>query len=208
MKATCVIPAYNEEKTIGKIIDVVKNINLIEKIIVVSDGSSDNTADIAKERGAHVIELEKNLGKGAAVKVGIENSESDVILLLDADLIGLKEKHVYDLLLPIFSDEADMTIGVFVNGRFATDLAQKIAPFLSGQRGVKKDILNKIDKIDITKYGIEIALTKYAKKYNYRVRNVELPDLTHIMKEEKLGFKEGFKARLRMYKDIIRCLRI
>ncbi|MCX7903658.1 MAG: glycosyltransferase family 2 protein [Caloramator sp.] len=208
MKVSCIIPAYNEEKTIASIIDTVKKVNLINEIIVVSDGSTDKTASIAKKAGATVIELPENMGKGAAVKIGIENSQNDIVMLLDADLIGLKENHVIDLLLPVINDEADMTVGIFVNGRLTTDLAQKIAPFLSGQRVLKKYIFNNIDNIEYTKYGIEVALTRYLRKNNFRVKNVELKDLTHIMKEEKLGFKEGFKARMKMYRDIIKTLKM
>lgn len=208
MKAVCIIPAYNEERTIADVINAAKKVDLIEKIIVVSDGSTDNTAKIARECGAEVIELEINRGKGAAIKAGVDNTNANVLLLLDADLIGLTENHIIDLLLPVLKDEADMSIGIFSSGRFTTDLAQKVAPQLSGQRAIKKDVLSKINNIDITRYGVEIALTKSVEKEGYRVKNVELKDLTHIMKEEKLGLRKGFAARMRMYWDIIRCLKM
>lgn len=164
MKVSCIIPAYNEEKTIASIIDTVKRVNEVNEIIVVSDGSTDATAIVAKQAGAKVIELQENMGKGAAVKIGIENAKNDIVMLLDADLIGLNEQHVLDLLLPVLNDEADMTVGIFVNGRLTTDLAQKIAPFLSGQRVLKKHIFYNIDNIEFTKYGIEVALTRYLRK--------------------------------------------
>lgn len=208
MNVSCIIPAYNEEKTIASIIYTVKRVNEVNEIIVVSDGSTDTTAIVAKQAGAKVIELQENMGKGAAVKIGIENAKNDIVMLLDADLIGLNEQHVLDLLLPVLNDEADMTVGIFVNGRLTTDLAQKIAPFLSGQRVLKKHIFCNIDNIEFTKYGLEVALTRYLRKNNFRVKNVELPDLTHIMKEEKLGFKEGFKARMKMYRDIIKTFKM
>ncbi|WP_057978248.1 glycosyltransferase [Caloramator mitchellensis] len=208
MKAVCIIPAYNEEKTIADVIDVVKSVDIINKVIVVSDGSTDNTATIARNHGAIVYELKENKGKGAAVKIGVDNADSELILLLDADLIGLTKEHVVDLLNPVLRDEADMTIGIFAKGRFATDLAQFVAPHLSGQRAVKKEIITKINNIDITRYGIEVALTKSVEREGYRVVNVELKDLTHIMKEEKLGFRKGFAARMKMYWDILRCLKM
>ncbi|WDU84034.1 hypothetical protein [Caloramator sp. Dgby_cultured_2] len=58
-------------------------------------------------------------------------------MLLDADLIGLNEQHVLDLLLPVLNDEADMTVGIFVNGRLTTDLAQKSPLFIRAE-GIKK----------------------------------------------------------------------
>jgi glycosyltransferase involved in cell wall biosynthesis len=206
MSVVAIIPAYNEEKTIGGVLETLKKVDLINNIIVVSDGSTDKTVEVAKKFGVDVLELKENLGKGGALKAGIEKAKGKVVLFLDADLIGLKENHVRDLILPVLDDEADMTIGIFDRGRVATDLAQKIAPFLSGQRAVNRKVLNDISNLEITRYGVEIALTKYVESSNLRVRKVFLKDLTHIMKEEKMGLLKGFTERMRMYMDIIRCL--
>lgn len=207
MRIDCIIPAYNEEKTIGEVIDVVKQVEIINNIIVVNDGSMDSTSSIAKNKAVRVIDMDINKGKGAAIKEGLKSTDADIILLLDADLIGLTKKHIIDLLQPVIKDEADMSIGIFNSGRFATDLAQVVAPHLSGQRAIKKFVLNSLDNMDMTRYGIEVALTKHVSKNGFRVKNVELKDMTHVMKEEKLGFKKGFKARMKMYIDILRCLK-
>lgn len=204
MEIAAVIPAYNEEKRIAQVVDIVSKHNLITETIVVSDGSEDDTALVAKRAGARVIELEENIGKGGAMKVGIEHNSAEIILLLDADLIGLSEEHIYKLVNPIIIDEVDMTVGVFTEGRVATDLAQKITPFLSGQRGVKRQILQKISDLDVTRFGVEIALNKYAQENEVEVKEVILEDLTHVMKEEKFGVWKGFWARVRMYWDIIK----
>jgi len=208
MNICAIIPAYNEEKTIGQIIDTLKKVDIINEIIVVSDGSEDNTAQIAGEHQATVIELPKNMGKGAAIKAGVEASKGDVLLFLDADLIGLKEMHVKKLLEPVIRDECDMTIGVFNKGRISTDLAQVLTPHLSGQRAVKRSIIDKIEQIELTGYGIEIALTKFAKKYNIRVKEIKMDNMTHITKEEKYGVAEGFVKRLKMYWQIYKGLRL
>lgn len=206
MSVVAIIPAYNEEKTIGGVLETLKKVDLINNIIVVSDGSTDKTVEVAKKFGVDVLELKENLGKGGALKAGIEKAKGKVVLFLDADLIGLKENHVRDLILPVLDDEADMTVGIFDRGRVATDLAQKIAPFLSGQRAVNRKVLNDISNLEITRYGVEIALTKYVESSNLRVKKVVLKDLTHIMKEEKMGLLKGFTERMRMYMDIIKCL--
>lgn len=206
MKITCIIPAYNEEKTIGNIIKCLKGIEYIDDIIVVSDGSVDSTADISKSLGVRTIELKNNRGKGAALVTGIENSDGDIFIFLDADLIGLNKSHIEKLLFPVLNDETDMTIGLFNNGRFTTDLAQKVAPNLSGQRALKRKIIQDIDKLHMTRYGIEIAITKLAEREHYRFTPVKLEKLTHIMKEEKLGFGKGFAERMKMYWQIIRCM--
>ncbi|WHE08137.1 glycosyltransferase family 2 protein [Thermoanaerobacterium thermosaccharolyticum] len=202
-----IIPAYNEEKNIKNVLNVLKKINIIDEIIVVNDGSTDDTEKVVSLFEVKLINLRTNLGKGAAVKRGIQAANGDFLVLLDADLIGFTPEHFNKLVKPVLENNCDMTVGVFSSGRKRTDLAQKIAPFLSGQRALKKDLFIEFinDKdIDILKYGIEVALTKYAKEKHLRVQHVQLENMTHIMKEEKLGFIKGFKARLRMYKDILK----
>lgn len=206
MNVTAVIPAYNEEQTIAGVVNCIKGIDKIQKVIVVSDGSTDRTAEIARECGADVIELNENIGKGGAIKAGINECGTEIILFLDADLIGLKGKHVLDLIEPVIDNKTDMTIGIFKNGRMVTDLAQKVTPYLSGQRAIKKSIIDKIPNIDITRYGVEVALTKYVEKSSARVMEVDLPDMTHVTKEEKLGLIKGVHARIKMYWDIVKIL--
>lgn len=202
-----IIPAYNEEKNIKNVLNVLKKINIIDEIIVVNDGSTDDTEKVVSLFEVKLINLRTNLGKGAAVRRGIQAANGDFLVLLDADLIGFTPEHFNKLVKPVLENNCDMTVGVFSSGRKRTDLAQKIAPFLSGQRALKKDsFMDFINDsgVDILKYGIEVALTKYAKEKHLRVQHVQLENMTHIMKEEKLGFIKGFRARLRMYKDILK----
>ncbi len=206
MKVSAVIPAYNEEKTIGHITRVLASIPYITEIIVVDDGSEDHTAWVAEANGAKVISLPKNIGKGGAMMVGVRNSVGEIILFLDADLIGLTTKHVMDLVEPVIMGHAEMTVGVFEHGRVATDLAQYLAPFLSGQRVVKREILEQISDLEATRFGVEMALNRYVAEHGLTVHEIILSDMSHIMKEEKLGFFKGFSARLRMYWEIAKYL--
>jgi len=205
MRIKALIPAFNEEKTIGNIIDILNTIPRIDEVIVVDDGSTDNTQQEAESRNAKVIKLDENRGKGAALQEGISKIDTEIILLLDGDLIGLKDTHIYKLINPLLADEADMTIGVFKKGRGLTDLAQVVSPKLSGQRAIKLSELKKIKSLDKKGFGVEIALNKHFKDKN-RVKKVPLKELTHVMKEEKMGFVEGAKARSKMYLDIIKSI--
>ena len=80
-----------------------------------------------------MVELLYNVGKGGALHQGLMNASSDVVLLLDADLIGLTPQHVIDLVEPVMAQEADVAIGIFEDGRFATDFAQKLLLFSRGR---------------------------------------------------------------------------
>jgi len=206
MRITAIIPAYNEAKRIEQVIAPALNTDILSNIIVVDDGSEDLTSDVVSKYDVDLIKMAKNSGKSAAVKEGIKfcNGKSDIILLLDADLIGLTPEHIKSLIFPVLEEKFDMTIGIFKSGRYVTDLAQIIAPNLSGQRAMKSNVANEILTLDIRGYGIEVALSKLIKKNNLKSKNIVLENVTHMTKEEKVGLTKGAIWRIKMYKDIVR----
>jgi len=205
MRVAAIIPAYNEGPRIASVLDVVRASPLVDEIIVVDDGSDDDTAEVARAHGANVIRLGENTGKGGAVARGLEATLGDVILFLDADLIGLTVDHVNALIEPVCSGEADMTIGIFGNGRTATDLAQALTPWLSGQRAIKRSVLEGLE-LDISRFGVEAVLTRHAKESGLKAVDVKLPRLTHVMKEEKMGTVKGMASRARMYWEVLKSI--
>ncbi len=205
MKVAAIIPAYNEEKTISNVLAALKSSSSVDDIIVVSDGSEDRTVEAASAYdNVIIIEILENRGKGGAVKAGLDRCKAEIILILDADLIGLTEDHIEALLKPVLAGETLMSIGIFEKGRATTDIAQKMAPFLSGQRALKRELLENISGLDLSRFGIEVALHKYVDENNIRTVEIPLPDLSHVMKEEKLGFWKGLMARTKMYWEIFK----
>lgn len=206
MRTVAIIPAYNEEKTIGISVAAAKGSRHIDDVFVVNDGSCDRTSQVAREAGATVIEMGNNRGKGAALQLGLQSTASDIIVFLDADLIGLTTTHVDALVLPVLEGEVDMTLGVFDGGRRSTDLAQKITPFLTGQRAVRRQVLQELPNIEELGFGVEVALTRYVKAHGVPYCEVILSEVSQVMKEEKFGLIDGITRRLRMYWDIVRTL--
>ncbi|MCL6595355.1 MAG: glycosyltransferase family 2 protein [Firmicutes bacterium] len=204
--AAAVIPAYNEEATIGPIVEVLCATPSLSEVVVVSDGSEDRTAEVARRAGARVIELPFNMGKGAAMREGLRATTAEVVVFLDADLVGLTSEHVAALLEPVLRGQREMSIGLFEGGRALTDLAQAITPNLSGQRAVRRRLLEQVQDIDAARFGVEIALTRYLKRAGIEPEEVILRNVTHRTKEEKLGLVKGFAARMRMYWEIVRYL--
>jgi len=106
-----VMPAYNEEITVGSV--VLKTRKYVDKVIVIDDGSRDDTASVAEEAGALVIRNERNLGKGESIRRALKmlkGSEVDVVVLLDAD--GQHDPDdIPKVVKPILEGEADMVIG-------------------------------------------------------------------------------------------------
>ncbi|MFC1702918.1 glycosyltransferase family 2 protein [Patescibacteria group bacterium] len=102
LPAAAVIPAFNEEKTIGNVVRTLVSSGFFDEVIVISDGSSDRTVDVAKEAGATLVhEMPKNSGKGAAMGHGVMHTDLPVICFFDADLKGLTTEHARLILDPV-----------------------------------------------------------------------------------------------------------
>ncbi len=206
MKVSAIVPAYNEAGRIEAVIYPLKQAVHVEEIIVVDDGSTDDTTNVARSLGVHVVELPRNVGKAAALDHGVSRAKNDVFLFLDADLVGLRPDHIDRLIQRYEEKQLDMIVGVFKNGRLNTDIAHSIAPYLSGQRVLNRTLWNRLRKSGKLEFGVEMALTKLSLKENWAEERIFLEGVTHVMKEEKRGFSKGLRERLLMYGDILRSL--
>lgn len=183
---TCIIPAYNESSRIGQVISLLveaRKQGLINEIVVVSDGSSDDTAQVAKQAGAdHIISYLKNRGKGYAIMSGLEFVKKGDILLLDADLVNLNINHIKDLITA-----AGETAALMVVGFLGDDIRQQIAPHLSGQRIIKRELVDKIlqQKWENSRYNIEILMNRLTGKIKGKTIMIPLQGLRHTTKGKK-----------------------
>ncbi len=205
LSTAVLIPAFNEAGGVGRVVRTAVDAG-IGPVLVVDDGSDDDTAAVAEAAGARVLRLNKNIGKGGAVAAGVRAISEDVVILLDADLLGLSERHLQELADPVVSGEVDMTRGVFKGGRWSTTAAQKMLPQLNGQRAVLRNLLVELEDLASSRYGIEVVITEAARHEEWRVKDVRMEDVTQITKEEKRGFVKGAALRLKMYWDIVRAL--
>lgn len=196
------IPAYNEAARVATVVTVALASQLGE-VLVVDDGSSDATTEVARAAGARVHRLDVNQGKGAALYEGAMQLSSECIILLDADLLGLTAEHIHVLLAPVLAKEVEMARGIFTAGRWQTNFSQRIIPILNGQRALKRQDLLAIPELASSRYGVEIAITHHARKQGWRCRDVALAGVSQVMKEEKRGWLQGVRQRLGMYRDIV-----
>jgi glycosyltransferase involved in cell wall biosynthesis len=220
LRAAAIIPAYNEAGRIGDVLRAIAASRLVDEIVVVTDGCTDSTAEEARGVAARlpnlvdrsltlrVFELEANLGKGGAMVHGAHHTDAEVLLFLDADLIGLKPTHVDDLLAPMLGENpADMALGLFGatrGGLFGWWLGfchRKVAA-ITGQRAIRRDVFLAIPDLTRSRFGVEIAITRYVHAWKLRTLGVWLHDVTHPIKEEKIGLLRGMRHRLNMYCEI------
>lgn len=206
LKTAVIIPAYNEEKRIGAVLAAVLQSGAADEVIVVSDGSTDRTAQMAEMvDGVRVEVLPTNCGKGGAMLYGAKVAkDADILLFLDADLINLRPEHICALVAPLASRRAAMAIGQFKGGRGATDLSQRLVKCISGQRAIFRDLFMDVPNLDRVGFGVELAITYHVDSLGFRPEYVPLRGVTHPMKEEKLGWVMGIAARVRMYWQMLR----
>jgi glycosyltransferase involved in cell wall biosynthesis len=204
LRVAAILPAFNEEGRITPVLEAMTRAPELSEIWVVSDGSTDRTYETAAAvPGVRAIRLPENRGKGAAMTAGALLATADALLFIDADLQGLQPEHIADLVRPVLCGEAEMSVGIFHGGRFLTDLAQRLAPHISGQRCILRSSFLRARHVSELRYGVEMALYRHAQAEGLRIASVPLAGITHPMKEEKIGLLRGSVARTRMYYEVI-----
>ncbi len=189
MSVSVVIPAYNESKSVAHVIKVVKSLNIVDEVIVVNDGSSDNTAETAKKAGAIVISHSINQGKGAALKTGFKESKGDIVAFIDADLHNLSSNQIKEMISPILEGKADITKTKFKReaGRVTELTAKPLLNFffpelkfdqpLSGQFAAKRTFLNGIKFEE--DYGVDVGIVLDADVRGMKIKEVDIGKIEH-----------------------------
>jgi glycosyltransferase involved in cell wall biosynthesis len=185
-----IIPAYNEGRIIGKVIDRIKKVPVNAEIIVVDDGSQDDTEKKAIEKGAKVIKHVVNQGKGISIRDGIASANAEVVLFIDGD--GQDDPADIPKLLQAITQGADFVIGsrwigVLQEGAiskinfFVTDFITRFINLLfdanitDSQAGFRCIRKSKIKRFNLTAKGYEIETEMLIKAIKNKLRIVEVP---------------------------------
>ena len=118
------------------------------------------------------------------------------MVLLDADLNGVCPDPVDALARPIALDSVDKTLGIFKGGGIWTDLSHRLPPWVTGQRALPLERVRQLPDFSDLGYGLEATLSRFASERHWRVRTVMLQGVSHVMKEEKLGYRRALTARV------------
>ena len=186
-----VIPAYNEEATVAKVVSVARKLSYVDEVIVVDDGSTDRTVEEAENAGATVISHIMNEGKGSAIKTGFKNSHGNIVAFIDADISNFTSEKIDKIIRPILEDQTDITKTKFAreSGRVTELTAKPLLGFffpelnyeqpLSGQFAGKRSALNKIrfEK----DYGVDVGIVLDADVHGIKILEVDIGDISHDM---------------------------
>lgn len=223
VKLSILIPVYNEEKTILKVINAVKKINLNapKEIVIVDDFSTDNTGGIlrkARGKSIKVIYHKKNMGKGAAIRTALAHSTGDVISIQDADL-EYDPKNIARLAKLILDGTSDVVYGSRFLGKklrlfgkkrtplpvhwignqvltFITNIIyfNSITDMETGCKVFRKDVIKNIN-LKGNRFDFEPEITAKILKKGYKIKEVPINFSPRTFKEgKKITWVDGIKA--------------
>lgn len=206
IKISCIIPAYNEAERISAVLKTLQHHPMISEIIVVNDGSTDNTSKVVKGlKNIILINHKSNKGKTLAVLTGIRKAGNNIVMLIDADLIGLTKDDVTALISPIIKNRADVSISLRKNSLFLFKLIG--LDFVSGERVFSKKLLNDYKSLKkISGYGLEAFLNEKIINSSQKIAVVKWKNVSHARKSEKTGLVNGIKGELSMISQIIKTI--
>ena len=208
VKISCIMPAYNEGPRIGNVLSVACKHHLIDEIIVIDDGSIDNTRDVALQfEKVNFIQHEKNKGKTLAIITGLTHAKNDLVCFLDADLVDLSYENITDLIEPVLQNKVGVSISMRKNSPWIDRVIG--IDYISGERVYNKHILDDHLKTmeTLPKFGMETFLNSIIIKNKIPIHVVFWKNVESPYKAKKLGKKallDGFLCEVDMIRDIVK----
>ena len=213
MKISIIIPCHNEEKTIGTVLTNLKALELDTQIIVVNDGSTDNTAKVLEEHEElidNLIVLSENQGKGAGIRTALDHVTGDIIVIQDADL-EYDVNCIPSLVAPIINDAADVVYGSrflsvdkkghpinyitnkFFSWVYAKKTGWKLTDVNTCQKAFRSQLLSDFS-IEEGRFGFELEVTAKLSKFTSRFKEIPITYKPRTKKEGKhIGFMDGLR---------------
>lgn len=200
-----IIAAYNEQAFIGTTVASILESGFPCEVIVVDDGSTDQTPKILESFAGKikVITHPTNRGKGAAMASGLKEATGEIVVFCDAHLLGLRQHHLLSLVLPLIYGSSKAVLGVDVPEKISLSLLSvAVLPILTGQRAYyRADLLPLANKMEELGYGVETFL--FAKFPRDKTAVVLLPGLVHLTKQDTSSLAAATAGYLRESLEIV-----
>jgi len=203
-RITCLVCALNEGPRIGAVLDVATAHPRVAEVIVVDDGSTDDTARVvARYPRVRLLAHARNLGKSKAIATGVAAASHELLMLLDADLKGLRAEDLDALAEPVLSGRAAVSMSLRRNSLAIFRWAG--IDFVSGERVVDRALLADVlqDIHALPRFGIEVFMNKRIIAARLPIAVANWRDVTQSRKTEKLGWWRGTLAEWRMVFDLM-----
>lgn len=201
-----VMPARDEAATIEANISAARACAVVRDVIVVDDGSTDATADLAEATGVRVLRRPGSPGsKAHAMREGVEASDASHLLFVDADCTDLTPAHLAAICQPVLDGDAEMSVGAFDYG-WLNWLVLRCPP-LSGERIVPRWVWDAVPEDKLDGYTIEVRLNEVVCEGRHRTSVRTMAGVFHRTKREKFGRLEGLRRTWLMYRDLLSMLR-
>jgi glycosyltransferase involved in cell wall biosynthesis len=213
MKVSFIIPAFNEEASIGDVLDRVAALDLDKQVIVVDDGSTDDTRRIAESHEGVVVLHQENRGKGAAIRAAIPHLDGEISVIQDADL-EYDPAEVPGLIAPIVNGVADVVYGSRLSGgkpqraylfwhlvgnRFLSLVTgvlynTTLSDMETGYKAFRTEVLTSLDLRE-NDFAIEPEITGHVCKRRLRIYELPISYYGRTYAEgKKITWRDGFKA--------------
>lgn len=202
-KISCIVPVYNEGARVGGVLKALVGHPLLDEVIVVNDGSTDDSEKVLKKvKGINLISYKKNRGKSFAVMTGMKKAKNDLLLMIDSDLQGLTAKDITALVEPVLEGKADVSMTIRKN---SFEIFKMMGlDFVSGERIFSRKTIPSLDAIGkLTCFGLESHLNNLIVKKGLRLAIVDWKNVITPRKAVKFGYWEGTKRDLKMVKEIV-----
>lgn len=191
---SAIVPVFNEEKTVGRVVEALLQSDSISEVICINDGSKDKSLEMLESFGDKIklINLKRNYGKGFAMTKGIEQAQGEIVAFFDSDLANLSLAHIQILLEPILQGRTRAILGYPVRKGENTNFL----PYLTGERAYfKKELLPYLKRLSGTRLGAETFLNTLFKKEE--IMTIPLKNLIHLRKYEKQNLPGAVKGFLK-----------
>ena len=193
---SAVVPARDEQATIVGVVRPLLEHPQIDEVIVVDDGSTDQTAALARAAGARVVTLPANAGKAEAMSRGVAAARNELIFFCDADLTGLTAETVTRIVTPVLLQQYAMYVGIRGRRTYWANRLLHFTPILGGERALTRALWDQVPTAYKKNFQIEIALNFFAKMNGHRMGFTVVHGLGQVIKEKKRGLLPGLWQRL------------